>query len=38
MVRSREHPDFVLICYLKTRWAWRLFGKQFLIIARKPVL
>jgi SAM-dependent methyltransferase len=35
MVNTRECPDFVLICYLKMPRAWRFFGKQFLIIARK---
>jgi hypothetical protein len=22
--------------YLRLPWAWRFFGKQFLVIARKP--
>ena len=35
MVNSREYPDFVLAAYLKLRWAWRFFGKQFLIVAQK---
>jgi SAM-dependent methyltransferase len=35
MVNRREYPAFLLACYLKMPWLWRLFGKQFLVIARK---
>jgi SAM-dependent methyltransferase len=35
MVNRRAYPDFVLATYLKMRWAWRFFGKQFLVVARK---
>lgn len=35
MVKSREYPGFVLAAYLKCRFAWRFFGKQFLVIAGK---
>jgi SAM-dependent methyltransferase len=36
--RSRlpQHP-FLIACYLKVPLAWRLMGKQFLVVARKPV-
>jgi SAM-dependent methyltransferase len=37
MVKSRRYPQFVLACYLKLPFAWRLFGKQFLVIAQKNV-
>lgn len=35
---SRQHvpPSFVLRAYLRMRPAWRLIGKQFLVVARKP--
>jgi SAM-dependent methyltransferase len=36
MVNQREYPVFLLGLYLKFPLAWPLFGKQFLIIARKP--
>ncbi len=36
MVNQREYPGFMLACYLRLPWAWRFFGKQFLVIARKP--
>jgi SAM-dependent methyltransferase len=35
MVSRREYPEFVLVCYLKSPWAWRFFGRQFLVVARK---
>jgi SAM-dependent methyltransferase len=36
--RSRlpQHP-FLIACYLNVPLAWRLMGKQFLVVARKPV-
>lgn len=36
MVQTREYPGFVLATYLKLPFVWRFFGKQFLVIARKP--
>jgi SAM-dependent methyltransferase len=36
MVNAPEFPIFWLRLYLKLRPAWRWFGKQFLLIARKP--
>jgi SAM-dependent methyltransferase len=38
MVKSREYPKLLLKLYLKFPIAWRIFGKQFLVIARKPAL
>jgi|SRR5436190_2555626 len=35
MVKSRQYPDFMLVGYLKAPLIWRLFGKQFLVIAKK---
>ena len=35
MVRSREYPGWIVTCYLKMPWMWRLFGKQFLVLARR---
>ena len=37
MVNSRQVPEIVLSCYLKFPPAWRFFGKQFLVVARKPI-
>jgi SAM-dependent methyltransferase len=36
MVNSRPAPPLLVYLYLKTPLAWRVFGKQFLIVARKP--
>jgi SAM-dependent methyltransferase len=36
MVGSREYPLIFLRIYLKLRLAWKLLGKQFLVVARKP--
>ncbi len=36
MSEGRERPLVALQLYLKLRPAWRLFGKQFLVVARKP--
>jgi SAM-dependent methyltransferase len=36
MSEGRKRPLIALRVYLKVRPAWRLFGKQFLIVARKP--
>ena len=35
MVKSREYPMFFLRLYLKLPLAWRILGKQFLIVATK---
>jgi SAM-dependent methyltransferase len=35
MVNQREYPEVLLRLYLNVPLAWRIFGKQFLIIARK---
>ncbi len=37
MTGSREYPLVFLRIYLKLRLAWKLLGKQFLVVARKPV-
>lgn len=36
MVSKRETPALFLRVYLKLRLAWPIFGRQFLIVARKP--
>ncbi len=36
MVNTRPAPPLLVYLYLKTPLAWRVFGKQFLIVARKP--
>ncbi len=36
MVNQRSVPSTLVSLYLKIPLAWRIFGKQFLIIARKP--
>lgn len=35
MSRGRQRPVWMLRLYLRLKVAWRLFGKQFLIVARK---
>jgi len=35
MVRVKEHPLFLVSLYLKFPFLWKIFGKQFLIIAKK---
>ncbi len=35
MVRIRKRPLFMVSLYLKFPFLWKLFGKQFLLIARK---
>jgi len=37
MTDSPEYPLILLQVYLKVRLAWALLGKQFLVVARKPV-
>lgn len=36
MVNKRHAPAALLALYLKLPFAWRLFGKQFLVMATKP--
>jgi SAM-dependent methyltransferase len=36
MTRVRKRPLFLVSMYLRLRWAWPLFGKQFFLVARKP--
>ena len=35
MVRVKEHPLFLVSLYLKFSFLWKIFGKQFLILAKK---
>jgi SAM-dependent methyltransferase len=35
MVNSRKYPPVTLSLYLKVRPAWKIFGRQFLIVAAK---
>lgn len=35
MVRIKERPLFLVSLYLKLPFLWKLFGKQFLIVAKK---
>jgi SAM-dependent methyltransferase len=35
MVRVKEHPLFMVSLYLRFPFLWKLFGKQFLIVAQK---
>jgi SAM-dependent methyltransferase len=35
MVRVKEHPLFLVSVYLRFKFLWKFFGKQFLIIAQK---
>lgn len=36
MSQGRTYPLWMLKTYLAMPWAWRFFGKQFLVVARKP--
>jgi ubiquinone/menaquinone biosynthesis C-methylase UbiE len=36
MSGGKNPPLFTLKLYLKLRFAWRFFGKQFLVVAQKP--
>ena len=36
MSDNRRYPVWILRLYLRFRLAWRIFGKQFLVVARKP--
>jgi SAM-dependent methyltransferase len=35
MSLGRRYPVWMLKAYLAMPWVWRLFGKQFLVVARK---
>jgi SAM-dependent methyltransferase len=35
MSQGRRYPLWMLKAYLELPWAWRIFGKQFLLVARK---
>jgi SAM-dependent methyltransferase len=35
MVQRREYPLIFVRLYLRLPWSWRVFGKQFLLVARK---
>ena len=35
MVRVKEHPFFMVSLYLRFPFLWKVFGKQFLIVAKK---
>jgi len=35
MSRGHEHPMWILRLYLRLQFIWPLFGKQFLVVARK---
>lgn len=37
MVNKRRYPVLLVSAYLRFPPAWRIFGKQFLVIARKPL-
>ena len=36
MTRVKKRPLFLVSMYLRLRWAWPFFGKQFFLVARKP--
>lgn len=36
MVGGRQYPLLFVEMYVAMPWAWPLFGKQFLVVARKP--
>lgn len=37
IVNAPEYPLFFVRLYLRCPWLWRFFGRQFVVIARKPV-
>ena len=37
MSQGREYPVWMLQLYLSAPFLWPLFGKQFLVVARKPL-
>jgi SAM-dependent methyltransferase len=36
MVSAPEYPMFFVQLYIRLPWLWRLTGRQFLVVARKP--
>lgn len=36
MASNRRYPIFMVHAYLRMPWMWRIFGRQFLVAARKP--
>jgi SAM-dependent methyltransferase len=36
MVNARQYPLLFVSLYVKMPWAWRIFGRQFLVIVEKP--
>jgi len=36
MSQGQSYPTWMLKVYLALPWVWRVFGKQFLVVARKP--
>jgi SAM-dependent methyltransferase len=36
MASGPQYPLFLLRCYLQVPLAWRIFGRQFLVVAAKP--
>lgn len=36
IVNARQYPLWVVRLYLAMPWSWRIFGRQFLVVARKP--
>jgi SAM-dependent methyltransferase len=37
MIKAPEYPMIFLRLYLAFSWLWLIYGKQFLIVARKPI-
>jgi SAM-dependent methyltransferase len=38
MVEAPEYPMFFVQLYIRIPWLWRISGRQFLVVARKPSL
>lgn len=36
MASGPQYPTFFVAAYVRLPFAWRIFGKQFLVVARKP--
>jgi hypothetical protein len=36
MVEAPEYPMFFVQLYIRIPWLWRISGRQFLVVARKP--
>ena len=37
MVTAPEYPMAFVRLYIALPWLWRVLGKQFLVVARKPI-